>query len=209
MKKIGFLFDLDGTLVNSQPSVDRVWTAVSQEAGVPLSELGKYHGIPAISVWRELLPDAPEDVIQKYNQKVLELEIQEAYDVVAVPGAHELLEELNSRDIPWTIVTSGVKSLATARTKFAGIELPKNAVTFDQVTQGKPFPEPFILGAERIGLPPQLTWAVEDAPGGIRSAKLAGCTVCSVATTNIKEDLHEADHHLERVLDLLEISGIK
>jgi len=209
MKQIGFLFDLDGTLVNSQPSVDRVWTAVSEEAGVPLSELGKYHGLPAITVWRELLPDAPEDVIQRYNAKVLELEIEEAYDVVAVPGAHELLEELNSRNIPWTIVTSGVKSLATARTKFAGIELPEHAVTFDQVAQGKPFPEPFILGAKRIGLDPSLTWAVEDAPGGIRSAKLAGCTVCSVATTNLKEDLQEADHHLESVLDLLTIAGIR
>ena len=209
MKQIGFLFDLDGTLVNSQPSVDRVWTAVSEEAGVPLSELGKYHGLPAITVWRELLPDAPEDVIQRYNAKVLELEIEEAYDVVAVPGAHELLEELNSRNIPWTIVTSGVKSLATARTKFAGIKLPEHAVTFDQVAQGKPFPEPFILGAKRIGLDPSLTWAVEDAPGGIRSAKLAGCTVCSVATTNLKEDLQEADHHLESVLDLLTIAGIR
>jgi sugar-phosphatase len=209
MKQIGFLFDLDGTLVNSQPSVDRVWTAVSEEAGVPLSELGKYHGLPAITVWRELMPDASEEVIQRYNAKVLELEIEEAYDVVAVPGAHELLEELNSRNIPWTIVTSGVKSLATARTKFAGIKLPEHAVTFDQVTQGKPFPEPFILGAKRIGLDPSLTWAVEDAPGGIRSAKLAGCTVCSVATTNVKEDLHEADHHLENVLDLLTIAGIK
>lgn len=209
MKQIGFLFDLDGTLVNSQPSVDRVWTAVSEEAGVPLSELGKYHGLPAITVWRELMPDAPEEVIQRYNAKVLELEIEEAYDVVAVPGAHELLEELNSRNIPWTIVTSGVKSLATARTKFAGITLPDHAVTFDQVTQGKPFPEPFILGAKRIGLDPSLTWAVEDAPGGIRSAKLAGCTVCSVATTNVKEDLHEADHHLENVLDLLTIAGIR
>lgn len=209
MKQIGFLFDLDGTLVNSQPSVDRVWTAVSEEAGVPLSELGKYHGLPAITVWRELMPEAPEEVIQRYNAKVLELEIEEAYDVVAVPGAHELLEELNSRNIPWTIVTSGVKSLATARTKFAGIKLPEHAVTFDQVTRGKPFPEPFILGAKRIGLDPSLTWAVEDAPGGIRSAKLAGCTVCSVATTNVKEDLHEADHHLENVLDLLTIAGIR
>ena len=209
MKQIGFLFDLDGTLVNSQPSVDRVWSAVSEEAGLPLSELGKYHGLPAITVWRELMPDAPEDVIQRYNAKVLELEIEEAYDVVAVPGAHELLEELNSRNIPWTIVTSGVKSLATARTKFAGIKLPEHAVTFDQVTQGKPFPEPFILGAKRIGLDPSLTWAVEDAPGGIRSAKLAGCTVCSVATTNVKDDLHEADHHLENVLDLLTIAGIR
>ena len=91
MKKIGFLFDLDGTLVNSQPSVDRVWTAVSQEAGVPLSELGKYHGIPAISVWRELLPDAPEDVIQKYNQKVLELEIQAvSYTHLTLPTNREV-----------------------------------------------------------------------------------------------------------------------
>ncbi len=49
--------------------------------------------------------------------------------------------------------------------------MPANSVTFDQVTRGKPFPEPFILGADRLGLQTDQCWAIEDAPGGVTSAK--------------------------------------
>lgn len=208
MSEIGFLFDLDGTLVDSEPSVDRAWSTVAKEAGVSLPKLGPYHGIPAISVWRMLLPDAKEEDILYYNSQVLKQEIEEAHDVVAIDGAVELLAELDARNIPWTIVTSGVKELFTARASNAGIRIPEHAVTFDQVTQGKPHPEPYILGAKRIGLDPSLTWAVEDAPQGIKSALAAGCTVCSVETTNKKEDLTEAHHHLESVLDLIKLAGL-
>lgn len=208
MSEIGFLFDLDGTLINSLESVDRAWVATAKEAGVPLEELGRFHGIPALQVWRELLVGGTEEDAQYYTERVLGREIMDTESVVANPGAHELLAELDERKIPWTIVTSGVKPLAIARTKAAGIRFPENSVTFDQVKQGKPFPEPYILGAQRIALPTSMTWGVEDAPGGIRAAKDAGCTVASIATTHKKDELFEADYHLESLADLLKLAGL-
>jgi sugar-phosphatase len=86
--------------------------------------------------------------------------------------------------------------------------MPKHAVTFDQVTHGKPNPEPFLLGAERLGVPAEICWGIEDAPGGVRAAKSAGCTVAAVLTTHGRDELLEADHHLESLDQLLTISGL-
>ena len=86
--------------------------------------------------------------------------------------------------------------------------MPAHSVTFDQVTRGKPFPEPFILGASRLGLETAQTWAIEDAPGGITSAFDAGCTVISVGTTFPKEELSKAHIHLDRLADLITLAGL-
>jgi sugar-phosphatase len=82
-------------------------------------------------------------------------------------------------------------------------------VTFDQVTLGKPHPEPFLLGAARIKKSPENCWGIEDAPGGVRAAKSAGCTVAAVLTTHRKDELLEADHHLQSLVDLLSISQLR
>jgi len=208
MKKIGFLFDLDGTLVNSQEAVMNSWTTMANEAGIPLEALAGHHGVPAEQTLRKVLNGREEKEIQSWIRRVTDLEISDIDGVHAVPGALELLAELNDREIPWTIVTSCTTDLAIARTKAGKIPLPANAVTFDQVTRGKPFPEPFILGANRIGLPPENCWAIEDAPGGVTSAKDAGCTVAGVLTTHTREELQRADYHLEHLNQLLEKAGL-
>ena len=208
MKKIGFLFDLDGTLVNSQEAVMNSWITMANEAGIPLEALAGHHGVPAEQTLRKVLNGREEKEIQSWIRRVTDLEISDIDGVHAVPGALELLAELNDRQIPWTIVTSCTTDLAIARTKAGKIPLPANAVTFDQVTRGKPFPEPFILGANRIGLPPENCWAIEDAPGGVTSAKDAGCTVAGVLTTHTREELQRADYHLEHLNQLLEKAGL-
>jgi sugar-phosphatase len=106
-------------------------------------------------------------------------------------------------------VTSCTIDLAKARASTAGIVMPQHSVTFDQVTLGKPHPEPFLLGAERINIGPENCWGIEDAPGGVRAAKSAGCTVAAVLTTHERDELTEADHHLETLVDLLSISQMR
>ena len=208
MSQIGFLFDLDGTLVNSQEAVFTSWVTMANEAGIPLEALAGHHGVPAEQTLRKVLADREEAEIQRWVRRVTDLEIAEVDSVHAVPGALELLAELNDREIPWTIVTSCTTDLAIARTRAGKIPMPANSVTFDQVTRGKPFPEPFILGAERLGLPTNICWAIEDAPGGITSAKAAGCTVAGVLTTHTREELSHADHHLEHLNQLLGKAGL-
>lgn len=199
----GFLFDLDGTLINSEASATRAWLQVAQEAGIPFESLLGLHGIPADGIMRRLLTEHTESEIVSYVQRVTELEIQEAHDVYPMEGALELLAELDDRQIPWTVVTSGTMPLATARATAAGIPWPDHAVTFDQVKRGKPFPDPFLLGAQRINIAPSHCIAVEDAPGGITSAKAAGCFVAAVSTTHPREMLMEADLAIDSLLTLV------
>jgi len=207
-KEIGFLFDLDGTLVNSQAAVMNSWTTMAIEAGIPLESLIGHHGLPAEQTIRKLLVGREESEIKRWVKRGTDLEIADVSGVQTVPGAIELLNELTDRQIPWTIVTSCTTDLAIARTLAAKIPLPNTAVTFDQVSRGKPFPEPFMLGANRLGIPTKLCWAVEDAPGGVTSAKEAGCTVAGVLTTHTREDLPHADHHLEHLNELLVKAGL-
>jgi sugar-phosphatase len=208
LKKIGFLFDLDGTLIDSTAAVMNSWSTMANEAGIPLEALAGHHGIPAAQTIRNVIPDREEAEIQKWIRRVTDLEIADIEGVKAAPGALELLTELTDREIPWTIVTSCTTDLAIARTRAAKIPMPANSVTFDQVSRGKPFPEPFILGADRLGLQTDICWAIEDAPGGVTSAKEAGCIVAGVLTTHTREELPHADHHLEHLNQLLGKAGL-
>jgi len=203
---IGFLFDLDGTLVNSKPAVERAWIKLAQEAQIPLEKMVGLHGIPAEQSLRMLLADRSEVEIKSWVDRIEYLESSDTDGVIAIPGAKNLLNELNNRSIPWTIVTSCTIPLALSRVKAAGIEMPDHSVTFNDVKLGKPHPEPFILGAKRIGLDPNQCWVVEDAPAGVKSGKSAGCTVAAVLTSHLKEQLQEADHFLNHLDELLPLA---
>ena len=100
------LFDLDGTLINSQAAVFNSWITMANEAGIPLEALAGHHGVPAEQTLRKVLAGREEAEIQKWIRRVTDLEIADVDGVHAVPGALELLAELNDREIPWTIVTS-------------------------------------------------------------------------------------------------------
>ena len=206
MSHIGFLFDLDGTLVNSKPAVERAWIKLAQEAQIPLEKMVGLHGIPAEQSLRMLLEGRSEDEIRSWVDRIEFLESSDTDGVIAIPGAKNLLNELNTRGIPWTIVTSCTIPLALSRVKAAGIEMPDHSVTFNDVKLGKPHPEPFILGAKRIGLEPNQCWVIEDAPAGVKSGKSAGCTVAAVLTSHLKEQLQEADHFLNHLDELLPLA---
>jgi sugar-phosphatase len=206
MSHIGFLFDLDGTLVDSKPAVERAWIKLAQEAQIPLEKMVGLHGIPAEQSLRMLLEGRSEDEIKSWVDRIEYLESSDTDGVIAIPGAKNLLNELNNRSIPWTIVTSCTIPLAISRVKAAGIEMPDHSVTFNDVKLGKPHPEPFILGAKRIGLEPNQCWVIEDAPAGVKSGKSAGCTVAAVLTSHVKEQLNEADHFLNHLDELLPLA---
>ena len=206
MSHIGFLFDLDGTLVDSKPAVERAWIKLAQEAQIPLEKMVGLHGIPAEQSLRMLLEDRSEEEIKSWVDRIEFLESSDTTGVVPIPGAKNLLNELNERNIPWTIVTSCTIPLAISRVTAAGIEMPDHSVTFNDVKLGKPHPEPFILGAKRIGLDPSQCWVIEDAPAGVKSGKSAGCTVAAVLTSHLKEQLNEADHFLDHLDELLPLA---
>jgi mannitol-1-/sugar-/sorbitol-6-phosphatase len=206
MRNVGFLFDLDGTLVNSKPAVERAWIKLASETNIPLAKMIGLHGVPAEQSLRMLLADREEEEIVNWINRIEYLESSDTSGVEAIPGAIELLAELTNQQIPWTIVTSCTLPLALSRIEAAKIPMPSHSVTFNDVTLGKPHPEPFVLGAKRIGLNPNQCWVIEDAPAGVQAGKAAGCTVAAVLTSHEKDQLTQADHFLNHLDELLALA---
>ncbi|GAA2005980.1 HAD-IA family hydrolase [Nakamurella flavida] len=182
------LFDLDGTLIDSTGSVERNWGKLADRLGVPFAELEHHiHGVPLAQVLRRLYPGRyTEEEIAGHAAFLSEGESTDTAGIVAQPGARELLERLPADR--WTIVTSGDSRLAPARIAAAGLPTPAGMVTADQVALGKPHPEPYLLGAQRLGREPGRCLVLEDAPAGVAAAKAAGCPVIGLLTTHSELD---------------------
>ncbi len=177
----GFLFDLDGTLVDSLPAVERAWVNWAKRRGVdPQDVLDFIHGKQAITSLRHFMPGESEAAIQQEFLLLEQVEAQDTEGVTALPGAAAVLARLNQLDIPWAIVTSGSIPVATARRNAGGLPQPEVFITAEQVKKGKPQPDAYLLGAERLGLAPQDCVVVEDAAAGILSGLAAGCQVIAV-----------------------------
>lgn len=203
----GFLFDLDGTLVDSLPVVERAWTQWANRHGVdPQEVLDFIHGKQAITSLRHFMPGASEADIQHEHDLLEQVEAQDTDGVRALPGAAALLERLNTLGIPWAIVTSGSVPVASARREAAGLPLPAVFVTAEQVERGKPQPDAYLLGAEHLGLAPQACVVVEDAAAGIASGLAAGCQVIAVNAPADAPQLEQVDLRLSS-LEQLQVDG--
>ena len=194
MKRIAckaVLFDLDGVLVDSTPAVARVWSAWAREHGMdPADTVRRAHGRPSIATIRELLPHADAE---PENALVEQRELDDMEGMVTLPGALALV-----RTFPpghWAVVTSCTKRLAHRRLLTAGLPVPTHFVTASDIQRGKPDPEPYLKGAQSLGLAASDCVVVEDAPAGIRSGRAAGARVIALRTTAQEADLREAGAH--------------
>ncbi len=187
-----FLFDMDGVLVDSTPAVARAWGKWATTHGFdPMETTKRAHGRPSIATMRELLPNASEQALLEHDLWMQCEEIADVVDVVALPGAHQLLSTLPARQ--FAVVTSAVRSLADVRLGAAGLlKFALNMVTADQIRHGKPDPEPYFKGAAKLHLRPQDCVVIEDAPSGVRSGKAAGARVIALRTTTPDEELFAA-----------------
>lgn len=198
----GFLFDLDGTLVDSLPAVERAWISWALSRGLaPQEVLAFIHGKQAITSLRHFMPGESEERIQREFLKLEQMEASDTEGVTALPGAHVLLSELNRQNIPWAIVTSGSVPVAHARHGAAHLPRPAVFITAEQVKRGKPQPDAYLLGAERLSLAPEDCVVVEDAAAGVMSGLAAGCQVIAV---NAPSDTPGMDR-VDMILTTLEV----
>jgi sugar-phosphatase len=185
----GLLFDLDGVLIDSTPAVARVWTKWAIAHGFnPEETVRKAHGRPSLSTVKELLPHSVDSVAE--NEPILQGEIEDIDGVVPLPGVCDFLSSLPQNR--WALVTSCSLPLARVRLNAAGIPIPKYMITSDDVTHGKPDPEPYLKGAALLGLPATDCVVFEDAPAGIRAGKAAGARVLALPTTSPEDELKAA-----------------
>lgn len=174
------LFDMDGTLVDSDGAVGRAWRSWALEHGVDGEEaivLG--HGSPSEPTVRKLLPHLDDVAVLASATRQLELQYDDLTDVVATPGAHELIAALDRHGVPWAVVTSADLRLARARLGAAGIAAPV-LVTVDDIAAGKPDPEGYLRAAELLGVPPEKCLVVEDAEVGLAAARAAGARTAAL-----------------------------
>ena len=189
------IFDLDGTLINSHAAMLRAYGRWADEYGVDLSLLPALLGMPSAVTAERLLP--PE-LVAAGAARIDELETTDTDGVVALPGARDALVLLGGRA---AIATSCTSALMKARVAAAGLPFPEVIVTRDQVEEGKPAPDSFLLAAERLGVAPGRALVVEDAPAGVAAARAAGSSVLGVLSTKTAVELH-ADAHVDSLADI-------
>lgn len=171
------LFDMDGTLVDSDAAVERAWRTWAAEYGVePAAVLAVAHGAPAERTVRLVRPDLTGAGVAEAAARQLCLQYDDLSDVVPTPGAPELLAALR---LPWAVVTSADARLAKARLGAAGITAPL-VVTVDDVRAGKPDPEGYLRAAELLGVAPRRCLVVEDAAVGVAAGRAAGAQVAAL-----------------------------
>jgi mannitol-1-/sugar-/sorbitol-6-phosphatase len=181
------LFDMDGTLIDSTPAVERSWTRWASEYGIDRELLRGKHGIPAGQILVGLVAAGRES---EAAERIQAIEMADVEGVVALPGAVEALAALPAGRA--AIVTSCTAPLAAVRIAATGLDAPAVVVTADQVTVGKPDPAPFLLAARKLGVDPRACLVVEDAPAGLAAGRAAGAYRLAVATTHRPDEL-EAD----------------
>ncbi|GGX48832.1 HAD family hydrolase [Streptomyces fructofermentans] len=180
------LFDNDGTLVSSLESVYRCWTRWAQEYGITAEDFARVelHGRTAAEIAADLLP---ADRVAEAVARIERLEVEDvAGGVHLLPGTRALLDSVPADR--WAVVTSATRRLAEARLGEVGIH-PKTLIAADDITRGKPDPEPFLLAARMLGVDPSRCVVFEDAPAGLRAGRAAGMTTVALATTHRADEL--------------------
>jgi mannitol-1-/sugar-/sorbitol-6-phosphatase len=178
------LLDLDGTLIDSTPAIVRSWLTWAGEYQVDPQHLRGAHGRPTAEIVASLVPASD---VEAAVARLDRMELEDVTDIRALPGAIELMEALPPGR--WAVVTSCGAALAAARMAAAGLPTVSHLVTVDDVSRGKPDPEPYLAGAAKLGFRPDQCVVLEDAPSGIAAARAAGMQVVAVTTTHPAAEL--------------------
>ncbi|MGP1666431.1 MAG: HAD family hydrolase [Rhodanobacter sp.] len=177
-----FLFDLDGTLIDSVYQHVLAWKEALDREGVELSvwrihrKIGMSGGLFTNMLLRETGMDITEERLERLGRWHAEaFNRQHAQGAVRpLPGARELLDYLTAQDIPWAIATSGRMQTAAPNLHALGVDPAKiPVVTRDQVRHAKPDPDLFIAAAERLGVDIQQSLVIGDSVWDMLAAKRA------------------------------------
>jgi len=193
------LFDMDGTLVDSTVVVELVWARFAERFGLDLAEILKTsHGR---RMEDSILRFGPEGVdVEAQKKDLSDYEFVTTEGVVAVPGAPEFVRSLPGDQI--AVVTSAGRDLATMRMLSVDVPMPVVLVGAEDVTSGKPHPEPYLTAAAALGANPGDTVVFEDADAGIESGLAAGMRVIVVG-----DAAGEIARDLPRIRDYRQISA--
>lgn len=186
-EEIGFLFDLDGVIIDSESEYTKIWQLINLEYPTEYNDLAvRIKGTTLSKILNDyFLPEQHQEVTNRLHQ--LENQMQYKY----LPFAKEFLITLKSRNFATALVTSSDET----KMNRLWAQLPElkdyflYIVTGDQVSSSKPSPEGYILGAQKINRDPRHCVVFEDSLQGVMAGKNAGAFVVGVAGTLPKETL--------------------
>ena len=207
------IWDIDGTLVDSEPLHQEALLAICDRYHVDISDLANDHfvGVNLLGVWAELGQRFPSKL--SYDGWVNELTsvyAARADHLRPIPGARNAIRTLAINGFRQAAVSNSNRVIVDTNLAVLGIcDLLDFSLSLDDVNAGKPSPEPYLNAMERLGLKPAQAIAVEDSNTGVQSAKAAGLTVFGFGSGNVAlgADLHISS--LNNFMNYLEVIGMK
>jgi HAD superfamily hydrolase (TIGR01509 family) len=175
-----FLFDLDGTLIDSVYQNVIAWRHALAKLDIDLSvwrihrRIGMSGGLFVAALLRETGRSLSDDDIEALQQEHTVQYLAQLDSVRALPGAPELLAALTAHGVPWAIATSGRQVMAKHALGMLGLPDDAPMVTRDMVTHAKPDPDLFLAAATMIGVAPKDAWVVGDSVWDLLAARRAG-----------------------------------
>jgi len=172
-----FLFDMDGTMLDSSAVVERNWRAWAVRHGVAVDELlASIHGVRGEDVVRRFGP--PDLDVAAEAAWLLAADLADVEGIVPIAGIEALISSLDPAT--WAVVTSASRNLATLRLRAEGLPIPETLIAADDVAKGKPDPEGFLKAAAILGVPIDKCLVFEDSLAGVAAARAAGAQVVIV-----------------------------
>ncbi len=199
------LWDMDGTLIDSMPYHVEAWTEVLEPLGYHFApeQLLKTFGLRNEEIVRDHLNlDRPPAELQRLIEAKEEhyRRLVSERGLVLLPGARRWLDDLQAADWQQAIVSSAPRLNMAAVLQGTHLgDFMDTIVCAEDVERGKPYPDPFLLAAERLGVQPKRCIVVEDAPAGLAGARRAGMKTIGVLTTH---DALEADRVVRSLEEL-------
>ncbi|KZV75120.1 phosphatase [Peniophora sp. CONT] len=186
---------MDGTLIDSTAGVVGAWNLFKQTyPGIDVHNiLSSAHGVRTVETLRKYCgltdPDEIEREAERFEKSIVTTSSEGGRQgIVLLPGVKEIISSLAPHvGRRWTICTSATRSYATSALEIVGIDRAESFVYAEDVQKGKPMPDPYLLGASKLGVDPTKCLVVEDAPAGVRSGHAAGCKTLGVVTSHSRE----------------------
>ena len=211
----GLLFDLDGVLLDTEPLHGKAWTRTASFFGVKLNNAQlrllqgrrRHDCALLVSNWVDKLIEIEE--VLKVHQPISKEFLSQA---TAMPGAKELITWCHEKEFPIALVTSSSSSSVDVKTSpHPWFKYFITRVQGDDplIPEGKPSPDPYLLGAKKLNLDPKQCWAIEDSLSGTTSAFEAGCKVLVLKNPSnsdlIKENFNNFASRPQYIKDLNEL----
>jgi HAD superfamily hydrolase (TIGR01509 family) len=207
------LWDMDGTIVDTEPYWMAEQTALVEQAGGTWSERDSADLVGSdlnraaeVLLARTPLSGPSEDIVNTLLDRVV-TRVRER--MPWRPGARSLIAELTEAEVPMALVTMSWQPLAEVLLEALPSDTFAAVITGDQVSDGKPHPEPYLLACRRLGVDPQDCLAVEDSPTGARAAVAAGVQTLAVShMVEVDADLAVARRDSLEGLGLQDLRGL-